>query len=111
MAVIDENAAWVRRQEIFQEVEIERRRQDGLWGPDFDDQNTINDWATYINNYLAEATKMDRATKILDVQRIEDNLLKVVALGVAALETIRRNGRPAARHYDVIALPKEGEQE
>jgi len=102
MAVIDENAAWVCRQEIFQEIEIERRRQDELWGPDFDDQNTVNDWVTYIGIYLSRAASMDRATKILDMGAVSRNLLKAITIGVAALETIKRNGILALRHYDRV---------
>ncbi len=81
---------------ILEEIKKEREYQDGKWGNTFDDKNTINDWGTYINIYLAKATDM-AATK--EDQR--KNLLKVATLAVAALQTFDRNGNNfAQRHYD-----------
>lgn len=83
------------RNEIFLEISNERDYQDTKWGQEFDDKNTLNDWSTYINQYLAKASKMGVSK---DVQRTA--LLKAVTIGVAALETFDRNGCFAQRHFD-----------
>jgi hypothetical protein len=83
------------RQRIFEEIYVEREYQDGKWGKEFDDKNTLNDWLTYIGIYGSYAAKM-RISK--EEQR--NNMLKVAALAVAALETFDRNDGFAPRHYD-----------
>lgn len=80
---------------ILEQIRCERDYQDGKWGKEFDDKNTINDWAAYINIYLSHSTVMG-ATPL--EQR--NALLKVAALAVAALETDSRNEGLAKRHYD-----------
>lgn len=84
------------RSNIFQEINKERDYQDSKWGIDFDNENTINDWATYINIYLAKATSFGVSKK--DQRKF---MIKVAALSVAALETFDRNGGFADRHYDI----------
>ena len=85
----------MNRREIFDAIQSERDYQDNRWGTDFDDENTVNDWGTYVNQYVARATKMGATT---DEQK--QALVKVAAIAVAALETIGRNGKLALRHYD-----------
>ena len=81
--------------EIFSEISSERSYQNREWGTEFDDKNTINDWGTYINIYLAKATDIS-STK--EEQR--KFMLKVASLAVASLETFDRNNGFAERHYD-----------
>jgi hypothetical protein len=83
------------REDIFSEISGERDYQDSRWGIEFDDKNTINDWITYINRYMAKAGTFG-ASK--EVQRTA--LLKAITIGVAALETFDRNEKFAPRHYD-----------
>lgn len=83
------------REKIFGEISVEREYQDGKWGTEFDDKNTLNDWITYIGMYGSYAAKMG-ASK--EDQR--NNMLKVAALAIAALETFDRKGGFAPRHYD-----------
>lgn len=85
--------------EILEEIAIERGHQDLKWGTEFDDKNTINDWATYINVYLTRATNMDLVGGGPAQYRA---LLKVAALAVAALETYERTGGFAPRHYEQL---------
>lgn len=85
----------MNRDEIFNELKQEREYQDKKWGTEFDDKNTVNDWGTYINIYLAKATDM-KATK----EQQREAMRKVAALSLAALESFERNGKFAARHYD-----------
>lgn len=91
-------AAPVRR-EIFKLIEAERAYQQERWGNVFDDQNTANDWGTYIGHYVGNATPL-----VLDQAKFEKHMLKVAALAVAAIETSRRNGGPAPRHYDKVSV-------
>jgi hypothetical protein len=83
------------RVELFKEIELERAYQDNKWGDEFDKKNTINDWASYINIYLGRACEMGRPK---NQQR--ENLIKVAALAIAALERFDENLGFAPRHYD-----------
>lgn len=80
---------------ILNEIEAERTYQDKKWGTKFDDANTVNDWAAYINLYLGRATTMGASKAD---QRL--GMLKAAALAVAALETFDRSNGFADRHYD-----------
>lgn len=80
---------------IINEIIAERVYQDNKWGTEFDDQNTINDWGTYINIYLAKATNM--AASAAEQRK---QLVKVATLAVAAIQTFDRNGQFPGRHYD-----------
>ncbi len=82
---------------VMDEVQTWRQYQD-QWGHAFDDNNTVNDWGTYINVYLTRATTM-KATPA--EQR--EALVKVAVLAVAAVETFDRNNGFAPRHYDKAA--------
>lgn len=85
------------RPQIFADIEKERAYQDEKWGTQFDDRNTINDWAAYITLYLGErATKMGRTPA---EQR--EGLVKVATLAIAAIETFDRNQGFPPRHYDL----------
>jgi len=80
------------RDDIFALINMERARQDEMYGVTFDTQNTINDWGTYINHYIAEATKSG-------AENVRYSLVKIAALAVAALEMDVAVGI-APRHYD-----------
>jgi len=86
-----------RQADILDQIVAERERQDGLWGDSFDDRNTLNDWCAYLMIYAARAAGMENVGKVAE-QRLA--LLKVASLAVAAIETLDRNGKFAARHYD-----------
>lgn len=83
------------RASIYEEIESERAYQDQKWGSAFDDKNTANDWSKYVCDYAAGAS-----TLVFDQETFERNMRKVAALAVAAIETSRRNGGVAKRHYD-----------
>lgn len=65
------------------------------WDTDFDDTNTIHDWASYMNRYLTFASANGT-----DPAAVRENLVKVGALAVAAIEAVDRNGGMVGRHYD-----------
>lgn len=83
------------RQHIFEQIDKERAYQNERFGVAFDDRNTVNDWATWINNYLTRATDMSAPPS-----QQYAALVKVASLAVAALEAFERNGRFAFRHFE-----------
>ena len=82
--------------------EVNRARH--MWGVaedgSFDNQNTLNDWAAYINIYLGKATSMgaSRETVIKDLR-------KAAGLAVSALY-YAENDLLAPRHYDGKPRPE-----
>jgi len=80
---------------VYEELKAEREYQDGKWGHAFDDNNTLNDWMQYINIHGSKAAAVGNSK---EEQRKQ--MIKVTALGIAALETFDRNGGFAPRHYD-----------
>ncbi|KKN77452.1 hypothetical protein LCGC14_0360110 [marine sediment metagenome] len=87
------------REQILNGISVERNRQDGLWGNDFDDKNTPNDWVAYVNNYLAQGA-YDGRSEEYTVEKFRIALVKAATICVAAIEAIDRNGKCADRHYD-----------
>ena len=85
----------MERKDIFVKVNHEREYQEGKWGSEFDNKNTLNDWVNYICHY---ATKSSMEHDELTAQR--NCLIKVAALAFAALEASYRNDGFPKRHYD-----------
>jgi len=84
------------QQEIFNKMVEERKYQDDKWGTKFDDKNTINDWATYVNQYMSDATKWG-ATK----EEQKTGFLKAGTILLAILERYYDEKLTLApRHYD-----------
>lgn len=94
------------RQEIFDKIDDERSYQDSTWGKQFDAMNTANDWATYMNQYVAKATVIDGKKDDgspnfkFNMEQFKTNILKAVTIGIACLETIEENQGLPPRHYD-----------
>ncbi len=88
------------RTAIFNEIDIERMRQDGKWGHEFDDKNTPNDWVTFVTRYLSRAAD-DTVTQPAHVEKFYRlNILKAAAVCVAALEAYDRAQGTVKRHYE-----------
>ena len=91
---------------IIEDIEQERAYSAALWSGEFDSRNTVNDWAAYINNYLARATIMrGRHTDAGETReehraRQRKSLVKAAGLVISALESFDDNGGFAERHYD-----------
>lgn len=83
------------RKNIFAAIEAERQYQDGIFGTQFDDKNTVNDWVAYISAYAGRAGAFTS-----DPEDQRKAMVKVAALAVAALEALDRNGQFAPRHFD-----------
>lgn len=86
-------------QDIAENIVAEVLRSREQWGVDFDGKNTLNDWVTYINIYLARAAGMGAP---LDV--VKKELRKAAGLAFSALFHAE-NGGFAPRHYDGVAAP------
>ena len=84
------------RQEIYNQIDKERKIQDDRWGEDFDLKNSYNDWATYINMYISNGGKMN--ADFFDQRKA---FLKVASLCVAVLEQMNKHGELIPRHYDL----------
>jgi len=91
-------------EKIIKDIEAEREYAAQYWNEDFDRNNSINDWAAYINQYLARATKMRPAdfSESMEQQRDRQRiaLVKVAGLAISALEAFDRNEEFYPRHYD-----------
>lgn len=78
---------------IFQEIAIERERQDNQWGgPEHDDTRLYFDWFTFIRGQIRRYTPQSKdLPKISDrVKAIRSRLVKIAALAVAGIESIDR---------------------
>lgn len=84
-------------------AEVERQLQ--LWGTDFDDKNTANDWGEYILHYVAMATYSGRKEEY-SPEKFKTNMKKAAALCLSAILAVERNGDCAPRHYE--KLPRSG---
>lgn len=90
---------------IVDEIESEVIRQLELWGTEFDDKNTANDWSAYVTNYVAKATYSGRQEEY-SPEKFKENMKKAAAICVSAIAAIERNGDCAPRHYE--DLPNSG---
>lgn len=94
------------REAFIEAVIRERQYQDGRWGTDFDDKNTINDWTTYLCRYATRGTRIDDGPHEFLV-----HLIKVAAIAMAAYETYARKRGFASRHYDKPKGEENGNRE
>lgn len=76
------------REKIFQEIETERDTQNTKWGVEFDDKNTPYNWAAYIAQYATRNLIGD--PRAVSEAVFRDDMVKVAALAVAAIESIDR---------------------
>lgn len=81
-------------EEIIESIKTERKRQNILWGDEFDSLNTVNDWCAFITRYNGLAVYAETS------EEWKKAMLKVAALAVAALEAFEINGQLPPRHYD-----------
>lgn len=94
-----------RLQLVETEVHLAVTRAIEMWGTEFDDKNTPNDWAAYICNYVAAGAYDGRQEKYTP-ERFRKHLAKAAGLCISAMLAIDRNGICAPRHYE--NLPNAG---
>jgi hypothetical protein len=94
-----------RGREAMQSIIDEYYRAVEMWGTEFDDKNTANDWAAYICRYVADGAYSGRQNQY-SPERFYENLAKAAGLCLAAMAAIKRNGDCAPRHYE--GLPNAG---
>lgn len=82
-------------EKILEEIRKERQHQHELWGNDFDDRNTCNDWIAYITSYAGKGVTLEASAL-----EFREAMIKVATLAVAAVEAVDRNDGTAPRHYD-----------
>lgn len=96
---------------IIDDIEIERGYSSQYWSKDFDSLNTINDWAAYVNIYLARGTYISHDSKMHETAdqlhaRQRKALVQAASLCISALESFDNNGAEddlgffEPRHYD-----------
>ncbi len=84
----------------MESIIAERERQDSLFGPGFDAENTPSDWVAYICRYVAEGG-YDGLNGVYTNARFREHLVKAGALVVAAIEQIDGVGM-ALRHWEEV---------
>lgn len=77
-------------QEVLNEVGREREYQNVKWGTTNDDLNTPYHWSAYIGAY-ATRNLIGAPTQQRDTEAFRNDMIKVAALAVAAVEAIDRN--------------------
>ncbi len=84
------------RTAIFDEIDIERKRQDAGIGHEFDDKNTPSDWVTFITRQASEAATV--------IENFDSNyrtgMVRAAAMCIAAIEAFDRSQGTVRRHYE-----------
>lgn len=75
---------------IFNEIEIEREKQDRIWGgKEHDAVHTSNDWVAYLTKHVGRAVQWPWAP-----EHFRRQMIVVAALAVAAIEWCDQGQRP-----------------
>lgn len=82
---------------ILDDVNAEIIKAQNKWGPKFDEQNTLNDWAAFISMYATDAAKISIQDNSDEIYR---KLIKTAGLAVSAAYYVR-SGQVSPRHYDI----------
>lgn len=89
---------------IFDDIKHELSRKSvKKWGDQFDKNNTINDWVTFICMYASDAAKLEYSSpksKALDPKDSRLYLIKAAGLCISAIHNLDKNGKWLKRHYD-----------
>ena len=84
---------------VFTDILAERGYEETQWSQAFDDKNTVNDWAGYVNIYMARAAAYGNRSNTY-AQR--SGFLKACCLLVSAIFTCDLNAGFAPRHYEEV---------
>ncbi|KKN03282.1 hypothetical protein LCGC14_1109180 [marine sediment metagenome] len=88
------------RTAIFDEIDAERKRQQEIWGDEFDDKNTPNDWLAFVTRYAARAAHLATVKSTETNEAYRSDLIKAATVCVAALEAYDRQQGIVPRHYE-----------
>lgn len=91
--------------QVIESADEDLLRAIDLWGIDFDDKNTANDWVAFITYYASTGAYSGRQEKYTP-ENFRKCLSKAAGLCLAAMLAIDRNGNCAPRHYE--NLPNSG---
>jgi hypothetical protein len=79
------------REGIFNEISLEREKQDRQWGgPDHDAHHTSHDWVAYITKHVGQAVFWPWTP-----EKFRQQMVIVAALAVAAIEWLDLKPRKA----------------
>ena len=79
----------------FENLRIALEKAEAKWPGEFDENNTLNDWVTYICMYATESALM----RNINTQRQYTCLIKAAGLALTAATRLRTE-QIAPRHYD-----------
>jgi len=82
------------RAEVLNLVRLEMERAETQWGHEFDNRNSLNDWAACMVIYLGKALEMGATP-----ETVMKNLHKAAGITLATIVQYESAGI-AARHYD-----------
>ena len=80
---------------IFDEIAAERRRQDGLWGPQRHDWPVWSAILTEETGEVAEAALRAHFSHDADLDHLREELVQVAAVAVHVIERIDAGDHPA----------------
>ena len=88
----------MNREDVYKLIDGERDYQDSKWNPETTlsggKHQSPEEWITYMEDYLAEAKHfLARESHTVSYSKAMDNIRKVTALGVAAMEQIETKPR------------------
>ena len=82
-------------------VQYESEKARSRWDYDFDGNNTANDWAAYVMEYMSRAAQINKYKDEFAVEQFRENIIKVAGLCLSAFIAIERreNRDLPPRHY------------
>lgn len=73
---------------LWEEIEIERKAQDEVWGgPEHDDDLTVSDWIALVCKHAGKAFMFP-----FDGRKFRRQMIRVAAIAVAAIQSYDRAG-------------------
>lgn len=102
---MDKEQTKIMVEEVINETQKQFERAVELWGFNFDDKNTANDWTAYICYYVTSGAYSGRQ-EAYTPKKFREHLAKAAGLCLAGMLAIDRNSDCAPRHYE--NLPNAG---
>lgn len=77
-------------EKILNRIRLEREYQKGKYSTGFDDNNSANDWVSYVNRYVSKAGSALPSDMPIDVEGFEEAMIEGATLCIAAIEALER---------------------